>query len=87
MVLDITKVNITNSYDLINLSNILIYYYKDLEEYIKFLDNNFSLNENGEIINYFFRMKEDIEIKANNLLNENGYVEDIRDGKLLVYKK
>jgi len=87
MVLDITKVNITNSYDLINLSNILIYYYKDLEEYIKFLDNNFSLNENGEIINYFFRMKEDIEIKANNLLNQNGYVEDIRDGKLLVYKK
>lgn len=87
VVADITKAKFLDKYDLINLSNILIYYYKSLEEYIKFLDNSFCLNENGEIINYFFRMRPDVEKRANVLLGSNGYIENIKDGKLLVYKK
>lgn len=86
-VADITKVKFHTEYDLINLSNILIYYFKTLEEYIDFLDNNFFLKENGQILNYFFHMSQDIEKKANKLLCEKGYVEDIADGKLLVYKR
>lgn len=86
-VADITKVNFKDKYDLINLSNILTYYYKSLDDYINFLSNNFSLLEDGEIINYFFRMKEEIESRANDLLYPDGYVENLRSGKLLVYKK
>lgn len=87
VVADITKVKFADAYDLINLSNILSYYFKDLDEYITFLRANFSLKENGQIINYFFRMNQDIEEKANKLLYPNGYIEDINGGKLLVYKK
>lgn len=87
VVADITKVKFNNSYDLINLSNILSYYFKDLKEYITFLRINFLLKENGQIINYFFKMNKDIEEKVNKLLYPNGYMEDINGGKLLVYKK
>ena len=87
VVADITKVKFADAYDLINLSNILSYYFKDLDEYIIFLKTNFLLKENGQIINYFFWMKQDIEEKANKLLYPNGYIEDINGGKLLVYKK
>ena len=87
MVMDITKVKMKPAYDLINLSNISTYYFKNMEEYIKFLRNNFSLRENGEIINYFFRMNQDVEEQANNLLYPNGYIESFNGGKLLVYKK
>lgn len=84
---DITKVKFTKEYDLVNLSNILTYYINDIQEYIKFLKNNFSLKNNGEIINYFFHMKPDIENKANKLLHPNGYIEDIKGAKILIYKK
>lgn len=87
VVADITKVKFSKEYDLINLSNILTYCFKSLEEYIDFLNNNFSLKENGEIINYFFHMNQDIETKINNLISTNSYVEDINGAKLLVYKK
>ena len=86
-VADITKVKFSKEYDLINLSNILTYCFKSLEEYIDFLNNNFSLKENGEIINYFFHMNQDIETKINNIISTNSYVEDINGGKLLVYKR
>lgn len=84
---DIIKVKIKKEYDLINLSNILTYYFKNLEEYIKFLESNFYLTEEGIIINYFFNMRPEIESKANNLLYPKGYVEDIKNAKVLVYKK
>ena len=84
---DITKVKFTKEYDLVNLSNILTYYINDVQEYIKFLKSNFSLKYNGEIINYFFHMKPDIEKKANKLLHPNGYIEDIKGAKVLIYKK
>ena len=87
IVADITKEKFKNKYDLINLSNILTYKFKDLNEYIKFFNTNFSLKENGEIINYFFDMNEDIKDRFNNLLYPNGYIEDIGKNKLLVYKK
>lgn len=87
IVADISKTDFQTAYDLINLSNILTYYFKSLEEYINFFDNNFSLKENGQIINYFFHMRKDIEVKANILLYPNGYVEDLCGEKLLVYKK
>ena len=86
-VLDITKVHLDKTYDLINLSNILSYYFKDLDSYINYLKNNFKLKENGEILNYFFSMNQDTIDKANRLLFPNGYIEDINDGKLLIYKK
>jgi len=87
MVTDITETSFKKEYNLINLSNILTYYFKSVEEYIKFLENNFTLKNNGEIINYFFDMNKDIEIKANQLLQPNGYVEDLDGKKLLVYKR
>ena len=86
-VADITKVRFTTKYDLVNLSNILTYHFQTLEEYLNFLDNNFSLKENGEIINYFFRINQDIESNADKLLNLKSYIEDIKDGKLLIYKR
>ena len=86
-VADITKVRFEESYDLINLSNILLYYFKNMDEYIKFLDNNFRLNENGEIINYFFRMYPPHKEELSKLLQPNGYVENIGYEKLLVYKR
>ena len=87
VVADITKVNFQNKYDLINLSNILTYKFKDLKDYIKFFDDNFLLKEDGEIISYFFDMNQNIKEKFNNLLYPNGYIEDIGKNKLLVYKK
>lgn len=88
-VVDIIKTKFLDEYDLVNLSNILPYYFKrsDLKDYMEFLSNNFSLTENGEIINYFFDMRPEIEKRANELLQPNGYVEDIGKNKLLVYKK
>lgn len=88
-VADITKTKFNNEYDLINLSNILPYYFKrsDLIDYMEFLKNNFSLKKDGEIINYFFKMRPEIEERANKLLQPNGYVENINKNKLLVYKK
>lgn len=87
VVADITKVKFQGSYDLINLSNILTYNFKSLNNYIKFLNDNFLLKENGEIINYFFDMDQNIKDKFNNLLSPFGYIEDIGKNKLLVYKK
>ena len=87
VVADITKVKFQTAYDLINLSNILTYYFKTVEEYIDFFDNNFILKENGQIINYFFSLNQDVEEKFNNLLYPNGYIEDMQGEKLLVYKR
>ena len=86
-VYDITKTKIAKSYDLINLSNILSYYYKsdDIDGYVDFLKRNFRLNKNGEIINYFYRMDGEIEEKFQDILIPSGYVETLKDDvKLLV---
>lgn len=87
MVADVTASSFPTSYDLINLSNILTYHFKSIEEYVEFFSNNLPLKENGQTISYFFRMSEDIEARANELLFPNGYVEDIDGHKLLVYKR
>lgn len=89
MVADITKCKFTKSYDLVNLSNILSYYYKstELDKYINFLKNAFSLNQNGEIINYIFSIESDCIKEFSKLLNPNSYIEDLQDNKLLIYKK
>ena len=84
---DITKTRLSGEYDLVNLSNILSYNFKDLNQYVDFLKDNFLLKENGEIINYFFSMSPELQKKASDLLKSNGYVEDIGRSKLLVYKK
>lgn len=86
-VCDITKMKIDKKYDLINLSNILSYYYKadDIEGYVNFLKNNFCLNKNGEIINYFYRMDGEVEESFQDILIPSGYVETLKDDvKLLV---
>lgn len=88
-VVDIKKYKFNKQYDLINLSNILMYHFNrtNLDKLIKFLDENFNLTENGEIINYIFNIKKEDEEKLIKLINPNGYIEDIKDTKLLVYKK
>lgn len=88
-VADILKTSFKKEYDLVNLSNILSYYFRNpnLEEYIEFLKTNFSLSDKGEIINYIFKMSQEQIDVANKLLAPNGYVEDINGKKLLVYKK
>ena len=87
IVADITKIRFSTPYDLINLSNILTYYFKDIEKYIEFLSTSFSLKENGKILNYLFELTPIVENRANELLKPNGYVEDIEGKKLLIYKK
>ena len=86
-VCDITKCKIDKRYDLINLSNILSYYYKadNIDEYVNFLKNNFILTKNGEIINYFYRMDSDVEESFNEILISTGCVETLSENvKLLV---
>lgn len=87
IVADITKTRQTDEYDLVNLSNILSYNFRNPKEYVEFLKNNFSLTENGEIINYVFGMGLEVEKRMSELLQPNGYIEEIGRNKLLVYKK
>lgn len=85
-VIDILDTRINKEYDLINLSNILVYYLTQ-KQYIQYLKTNFSLSPNGEIINYFFAMTPEIEEEFKRFLNSNSYIEKLGDTKLLVYKK
>ena len=86
---DIFKERFEDEYDLVNLSNILSYYYpeNDKERYISFLNDNFSSTSSGEIINYFYDMTRKNEQEFNSLLQPNGYIESLDKKKLLVYKK
>jgi len=88
VVADINKVRFTSEYDLVNLSNILAYRFKDedIDKYIEFM-KRFNLTSNGEVIHYFYNMKKEIEEKANHLLQPNGYVDSYGKKKVLVYKK
>lgn len=82
---DITKEKITAQYDLVNLSNIMSYCYKqeDMYECIKFLRNHFNISSYGEIINYFYGLNPDVE----NILCGNDYVESMKyNNKLLVLR-
>lgn len=88
-VCNILTTKFSKEYDLINLSNILYYYFNNYEkkDYIKYLKNNFVLKNNGEIINYFYTLSNNAINEFNCLIGLNGYIEDIRGKKLLVYKK
>lgn len=86
IVTNILNTKFEKEYDLINLSNILVYYFNK-KEYVEYLKNNFSLTNNGEIINYFYDMNDEVKEEFNNLLRQNGYIEEKGDSKLLVYKK
>ena len=88
-VVDIKKYKFDKQYDLVNLSNILTYHFNgnNLEQFIKFLDENFNLTKNGEIINYIFNINKEVEEKITSIIKPNGYIENIKDKKLLVYKK
>ena len=88
VVADINKTRFDSQYDLVNLSNILAYRFKedDIESHIEFM-KRFNLTPNVEIIHYFYDMKKDIEQKANQLLSPNGYVDSYGKKKVLVYKK
>lgn len=79
-----TKFN--KEYDLINLSNILSYYF-DKKEYIDYLKSNFYLTDDGEIINYFYHLSDKNKEEFQQFLNPNSYIEEIGNQKLLVYKK
>ena len=96
VVRDINKTSFDGEYDLVNLSNILAYRFKeeDMDKTIAFMRDNFKLRENGEVINYCFDLKRENEDKANILLKPNGYVETLINPneprlkkKLMVYKK
>ena len=88
VVADINKTRFDSEYDLVNLSNILAYRFKedDIESHIEFM-KRFNLTPNGEVIHYFYDMKKDVEEKANQLLQPNGYVDSYGKKKVLVYKK
>lgn len=88
-VVDIKKYKFDKQYDLVNLSNILTYHFNgnNLEQFIKFLDENFNLTKNGEIINYIFNINKEVEENITSIIKPNGYIEDIKNKKLLVYKK
>lgn len=88
-VADIKKYKFDKQYDLVNLSNILTYHFNgnNLEQFIKFLDENFNLTKNGEIINYIFNINKEVEENITSIIKPNGYIEDIKNKKLLVYKK
>lgn len=88
VVADINKTRFDSEYDLVNLSNILAYRFKedDIESHIEFM-KRFNLTPNGEVIHYFYDMKKDVEQKANQLLQPNGYVDSYGKKKVLVYKK
>ena len=89
LILDITNTKIDKKYDLVNLSNILSYYYtdKELKKYIDFLKSNFELTDKGEIINYLYKISEDFRKKAAEVSDNNSYIEDIDDKSLFVHKK
>ena len=96
VVRDIHKTSFDGEYDLVNLSNILAYRFKeeDMDKTVAFMRENFKLRENGEVINYCFDLKRENEDKANILLQPNGYVETLVNPneprlkkKLMVYKK
>lgn len=88
VVLDITKTKIDKEYDLVNLSNILSYYFNkdNLEEYVNYLKTNFNLTNNGEIINYLFSLDDECINEFLKYIKEDGYIEDIGTKKLLVLK-
>jgi len=83
-VFDITKTKIKNNYDLINLSNILYYKFNKVEDYMKYLKENFRINKKVEIINYFFNLDEKI---VKEFTNYGGIIENIENNKLLIYKR
>ena len=88
-VCDVTKVKFDGSYDLVNLSNILPYNFSGdrIGNAIEFFKESFNLTDNGEIINYVFNMSGDVEDKFRELLEPNGYIEELGDNKkLLVYR-
>jgi hypothetical protein len=62
-------------------------YHFPKEEYVKYFERNFSLSENGEIINYFYDMSKENINEFEKILGNNGYIEEIGGNKLLVYKK
>ena len=63
------------------------YICSDFKEYIRFLRDNFNLNDEGEIINYLFKLNSSHESEIKSALENKGYIEDINGKKLLVYKK
>ena len=88
MTLDILKMTFYEEYDLVNLSNILSYYFDKtkIKEYITYLKNNFNLTPNGEIINYFYNMSDETIEEFEKYLKNYGYIENIKTKKLVVYK-
>lgn len=78
---------IQKEYNLVNLSNILFYYFNNPNSYKEFFETNFNLCPNGEIINYFYNLPNNIIDQFENTLSPNGTVENIHNSKLLVYKK
>lgn len=74
-------------YNLVNLSNILFYYFNSPNSYKNFFETNFKLHQNGEIIHYFYTLSNEITEQFENTLFPNGKIEIIHYSKLLVYKK
>lgn len=87
-VCNITKTPyLQKEYNLVNLSNILFYYFNDYKSYKNFFETNFKLYPNGEIIHYFYNLSNNKIEQFKKILFPNGTVENIKHNKLLIYKK
>ena len=88
-VCNILEYSSPKAYDLINLSNILSYYFQEnnLPQYKEFFEQHFSLKPNGKIISYFYQLSDKVIINLESLLYPHGKVENINQKKLLIYKK
>lgn len=87
MVADIVHTKFDKEYDLILLSNILAYHFKidEMDKYFAYLDSNFKLKENGELIDYDFTPARSEAKKSR--LNARSSVEVTDKSKILVYRK
>lgn len=85
-VCDVTKTKFYRRYDLILLSNISYYCFNpsEMDAYFNFLQNNFRLKENGEIVDFDFSFGADKEKRKR--LNPNSYIEETKEGRVLIYK-
>lgn len=87
MVTNIINTRFEKEYDLILLSNILAYNFTvyQMDEYFFYLENNFRLKENGELIDLSLGNHGTSEKKKR--LNSNSYIENVGSSKILVYRK
>lgn len=75
-------------YDFINLSSIIYYNENLLKNYKEFVLNNKSINDNGIILTYLYKLKKDILLALREYFCEPGFsIETYQNDGLLIYQK